>query len=86
MAQTGNSNQRVTMAVLGEKMDYMQADVSEIKKDAKLNTEERIASTERWKAHDKEHSALNAKKWAGDVGAAIAGAVGGITAAILKSS
>ena len=74
------------MAVLGAKMDNMQADVSEIKKDTKLNTEERIASKERWKQHDKEHSSLNTKKWAGDVGAAIAGAVAGITAAIAKSS
>ena len=86
MTGSGNSNQRVTMAILGEKMDNMQADVSDIKKDTKKNTEERIASTERWRAHEKEHGSLNTKKWAGDIGAAIAGAVGGITAAILKSS
>ena len=80
-----NSNQRVTMAILGEKMDNMQADVSEIKKDTKLNTEERIASKERWKQHDKEHASLTRKSWAGDIGAAVAGAVAGITAAIAKS-
>ena len=82
---TQNSgNQRVTMAILGEKMDNMQADVSEIKTDTKLNTEERIASKERWKAHDKEHSSIKAKSWVGDIGAAIAG-IGAAAVAIVKS-
>ena len=86
MAGSGNSNQRVTMAVLGAKMDNMQADVSEIKKDTKLNTEERITSKERWKAHDKEHASLNAKKWVGDIGAGIVGIGAAIAAAVTKSS
>ncbi len=73
-------NQRVTMAILGEKMDNMQADVSDIKKDTKLNTEERIASEVLWKAHDKEHANLRVKSWAGDVGAAMTGGIAALIA------
>ena len=80
-----SSNQRVTMAILGEKMDNMQVDVSEIKKDTKLNTEERIASKERWKQHEKEHASLNTKKWAGDIGAGIVASIPGLAALFTKS-
>ena len=85
MTQTGNNNQRVTNAILGVKMDHVIEGMEEIKAGMALNTESRIASTERWKQHDKEHSALNTKKWAGDIGAALAGAAAGITAALTKS-
>ena len=85
MTQDNGSNQRVTNAILGTKLDVVIKSQEEIKDGMKLNTESRSASTERWKQHDKEHSALNTKKWAGDIGAALAGAAAGITAALTKS-
>ena len=82
---TGNSNQRVTNAKLGMKLDYVITTVDEIKEGMKLNTEYRIAGTERWKAHDKEHTSLNTKKWVGDIGAAAAGIAAAIAAGLTKS-
>ena len=76
----GNSNQRVTNAILGTKLDRVIDDLDEIKGGMALNTEARIASTERWKAHEKEHASLNTKKWAGDIGAGIAASIPGLAA------
>ena len=85
MADSSNSNQRVTNAVLGVKLDSIAKDVAEIKDGVRLNTEYRIASTQRWKDHDKEHASLNTKKWAGDIGAAIAGALTAVGITVAKS-
>ena len=82
---TGNTNQRVTNALLMAELKNMGKDIDEIKGGMKPNTEHRIACEERWKAHDREHTSLNTKKWAGDIGAAIAGAVAGAAAAMTKS-
>ena len=85
MAGTGNGNQRVTNAILGVKLDHVIEGQEEIKAGMQLNTEARIASTERWTQHDKEHSSLRAKSWAGDIGAAITGAVAAIGVALTKA-
>jgi hypothetical protein len=83
---TQNSgNQRVRNAVLSTKLDHLIEGQEEIKDGMKLNTEARIASTERWKAHEKEHASLNTKKWAGDIGAAIAGALTAVGITVAKS-
>jgi len=82
---SGNTNQRVTNAILGGKLDRIAEDVAEIKAGMQRNTEYRIAATERWKAHDKEHASLNTKKWAGDIGAAIAGALTAVGITVAKS-
>jgi len=82
---SGNTNQRVTNAILGGKLDRIAEDVAEIKAGMQRNTEYRIAATERWKAHDKEHASLNTKKWAGDIGAAATGIAAAVAAAITKS-
>ena len=91
MTETGNS-QRVTNAILGGKMDSVAFDVIEIKKCidrmdlyVRENTEARQVNNERWRQHDHEHESLNAKKWAGDIGAAVAGAFVGLAAALTKS-
>ena len=85
MVDSSNSNQRVTNAILGTKMDYMIKGQEEIKAGMKLNTEARIANTERWKQHDKEHTSLKAKSWVGDIGAGIVGIGAAIAAAVSKS-
>jgi hypothetical protein len=80
-----NSNQRVTNAKLGMKLDYVIETVDEIKEAIALNTEHRITCSERWKQHDREHASLNTKKWAGDIAAAAAGVVAAIGASMAKS-
>ena len=82
---TGNGNQRVTNATLKKDLEYLIKGQDEIRDSVKLNTEYRIAGKERWKQHDKEHAGLNAKKWAGDIGAGIVGIGAAIAAAATKS-
>ena len=82
---TGNGNQRVTNATLKKDLEYLIKGQDEIKDSVKLNTEYRIAGKERWKQHDKEHVSLNTKKWVGDVGAAVAGALTAIGVGLSKS-
>jgi len=85
MTDGTNGNQRVTNAMLKKDLEYLIKGQDEMKRAVAANTEHRIACNERWEQHDKEHASLNAKKWAGDIGAAIAGAVTGVAAAIMKS-
>jgi len=85
MTETGNGNQRVTNVTLGMKLDYVIETVDEIKAAIALNTEHRITCTETWRLHDKEHASLNAKKWVGDIGAALAGALTAIGVGLSKS-
>ena len=80
-------NQRVRNAVLDEKLDHVlegQREIKdnqkEIRADLRLNTDARIASDERWKAHDKEHGSLRTKSWAGDIGAAVTGGIAALIA------
>jgi len=82
---SGNSNQRVTNAKLGMKLDYVIETVDEIKEAIALNTEHRITCSERWKQHDKEHTSLNTKKWVGDISAAAAGILAAVGASMAKS-
>ena len=92
MTGSGNSNQRVTNAVLAVKLDHViegRAAIKENQKEqghriqanAKACTEHNVL----WKEHAKVHADLNVKKWAGDIGAAVAGAIAGASAAIFKS-
>ena len=74
------NNQRVKNAVLSLKLDHLIKGQEEIKADLRLNTEARITSEERWKAHDKEHSSLRTKSWAGDISAAVAGGIAALIA------
>jgi len=90
MTETGNS-QRVTNAILGGKMDSVAFDVIEIKKCidrmdlyVRENTEARQVNNERWRQHDHEHESLNAKKWAGDIGAGIVASIPGLAALFAK--
>ena len=85
-------NQRVTNAILGVKLDHVIEGMEEIKanqkeqgRDIQANAELCREHATLWEQHDKEHTNLKAKSWAGDIGAAVAGAVAGITAAIAKS-
>jgi hypothetical protein len=90
---TQNSgNQRVRNAVLSTKLDHVIEGIDEIKTNQRVQGDKIEANAmacrehaTRWTQHDKEHTSLKAKSWAGDIGAAVAGAVAGITAAIAKS-
>ena len=77
--------------VILAEIQHIRQDVSEIKDmQRKMNGSVRLHDQclatleERWKHHDREHSALKTKKNLGDVAAAIAGAIAGSAASWLK--
>ena len=92
MTGPSNNNQRVTNAILGGKMDSLLKGFEEMKdaqkeqnRQIRVNSDLCIEHSVLWKQHDKEHVSLNTKKWAGDIGAAIAGALTAVGITVAKS-
>lgn len=78
MAAGDDGNGRVTMALLGERMDQVLRRLDRIESNQERQlTAQSLASTnytachtqqeERWKQHEQEHEALGRKAWAADV-------------------
>jgi len=88
-------NGKITLAVLGQQMQEMlrrqdktdgKLDSINDKLDGVMMDHASCSATQeaRWERNEKELSALNAKKWAGDIGAALAGIVAAAVAAASK--
>lgn len=87
---------KTTLAVLGQQMKEMlrRQDNVDQKLDSVVDTVTEMSLIQahctavqetRWEHHGEEHRALNQKKWAGDIGAAVAGIIAAAIAAVSRS-
>lgn len=80
----GDSNQRVTNAMLKKDLEYLMKGQDEIRTAVQANTEHRISCSQKWQEHDKEHERTGRTNRVWDGATIIAGAISGAITAALK--